>query len=163
MEVALEEAKKALSMQEVPIGCAVYSGGMLIDKAHNLTNYLRDPLAHAEMLCLERLSDEVLMKSELFITCEPCLMCLAALIKKKVARIVYSCKNPRFGGTSLYVSSGVLIETESPTEYLIRNENRKIKIEYCDDSERSIGILKEFYEGTNERVLIKGGIKKRKK
>ncbi|KAI5171106.1 tRNA-specific adenosine deaminase 2 [Nematocida sp. LUAm3] len=101
MDIAIEEAKKALKIEEVPIGCAVMHKGVCIEKAHNLTNTLRDPLAHAEILVLRRIKEEVLLESEIFITCEPCIMCLAALVKVKAKKIVYGCANTRFGGVSV--------------------------------------------------------------
>ncbi|KAI5192424.1 tRNA-specific adenosine deaminase 2 [Nematocida minor] len=133
MEIAIDEAKKALELEEVPIGCAVFHKGRCIDTAHNLTNKNRDPLAHAEMLCLERLPKEMLSEIELYVTCEPCIMCLALIIKLGIRTVVYACINPRFGGLSPFVAEGILSLVEkknepesNDTDYTVKNDQKTL-------------------------------------
>ncbi|KAI5191043.1 tRNA-specific adenosine deaminase 2 [Nematocida sp. AWRm77] len=112
MEIALEEAKAALLKKEVPIGCAVFYNGKCLEKAHNLTNTLRTPLAHAEMLAYQKIRKEIVPDTELFVTCEPCIMCMSMLAKLGVKRITYGCANPKFGGCTTYNVLSVFPECE---------------------------------------------------
>lgn len=137
MDIAVAEAQKALAEKEVPVGCAVFYNGNCIDRAHNLTNKNRDPLAHAEMLCLGRLESvkyDPKMLS-LFVTCEPCIMCMAAILKLGVGKVTYACKNTRFGGLTVYdVASAI--------------PNKEVKVKYKPDP-ISIQLLKQFYDQEN--------------
>ncbi|KAI5145175.1 tRNA-specific adenosine deaminase 2 [Nematocida parisii] len=108
MEIAMEEARRALVIDEVPIGCAVFYRGECIDRSHNLTNTLKDPLAHAEMISLQRIPADILAEVELYVTCEPCIMCLALIIKLRIKKVIYSCCNPRFGGLSVFIEQKIL-------------------------------------------------------
>ncbi|OAG28925.1 tRNA-specific adenosine deaminase 2 [Nematocida displodere] len=103
MDIALAEAEKAFKKEEVPIGCALFHRGVCIDKAHNLTNADKDPLSHAEMLCFQRLGKEYRPSEvEVVVTCEPCIMCMSLLLKLGIKKLTYGCKNPRFGGLTVF-------------------------------------------------------------
>ena len=103
MNKALIEAKQGAREDEVPIGAVlVAQDGTVLARAHNRTISLCDPTAHAEILALRaacltvgnyRLSD-----TTLYVTVEPCMMCLGALIHARVARIVFGTKEPKWGG-----------------------------------------------------------------
>ena len=79
MKAALEEAKKALERQEVPVGAVVVSNDMIIARAHNLTETLNDPTAHAEMQAITAatnyLGGKYLTECTVYVTVEPCPMC----------------------------------------------------------------------------------------
>ncbi|MEO0140473.1 MAG: nucleoside deaminase [candidate division WOR-3 bacterium] len=106
MSLALEEARKALSEGEVPVGCVIVIHGEVIARAHNRTESLRDPTAHAEMLALreaaERLGDWRLEGASVYVTLEPCVMCAGALVLARVKEVVYAAEDERFGAMSLY-------------------------------------------------------------
>lgn len=108
MRMALEEAHKALEQGEVPIGAVVVAGGRVIARAHNLTETLTDPTAHAEMqaitMATEYLGGKYLTDCELYVTIEPCPMCAAALNWAQTSRIVYGADDPR-RGYSLFTPS----------------------------------------------------------
>lgn len=171
MDIALEEAKKALEKEEVPIGCAVFYRGNCIDKAHNLTNKNKDPLAHAEVLCLERIDSNILSEIELYVTCEPCVMCLALILKMGIKKVVYGCINPRFGGLSLFKREGILQSDETrkndetsaeSTEYFHPNQNYSSSFSISpnilqmsfQENPDSITLLKGFYLLENERAPV---------
>lgn len=109
MDVALEEAWGALQRGEVPIGCAIYSqDGTLLATGSNRTNERGNATAHAELVALEQLAQRTQRdlqtglrhkRLRLYVTCEPCVMCAAAILHCGVfARVEYGCANARFGG-----------------------------------------------------------------
>jgi tRNA(adenine34) deaminase len=93
MRIALTEAEKALEKGEIPIGCVIVSNDLLIAKSHNLTETLRDATAHAEMQAFtsaaEYLGAKYLKDCTLYVTLEPCIMCLGASYWTQIERIVY--------------------------------------------------------------------------
>ena len=101
MLMALAEARKALEQKEVPIGAVVVAGGRVIARAHNLTETLTDPTAHAEMqaitIATDYLGGKYLTGCTLYVTVEPCPMCAAALNWAQVSKIVYGADDPRRG------------------------------------------------------------------
>ncbi|MGB9590586.1 MAG: nucleoside deaminase [candidate division WOR-3 bacterium] len=106
MSLALEEARKALSEGEVPVGCVVVLGGEIIARAHNRTESLRDPTAHAEILALReaaaRFGDWRLEGASVYVTTEPCVMCAGALVLARVREVIYALEDEKFGAMSLY-------------------------------------------------------------
>lgn len=101
MQMALEEARKALDAGEVPIGAVVVCKGRVIARSHNLTETLTDPTAHAEMQAITMATDylggKYLTDCTLYVTVEPCPMCAAALAWAQIPRIVYGADDPRRG------------------------------------------------------------------
>jgi tRNA(adenine34) deaminase len=101
MLVALEEARKALEEGEVPVGAALYRGDTLLWADHNRREALKDPTAHAEILCLrhgaEKLGDWRLQECTLYVTLEPCPMCAGALLMSRLGRCVFGAADPAAG------------------------------------------------------------------
>ena len=101
MEIALEEAKKALGKGEVPIGAVVVCQDRVVARAHNLTETLTDPTAHAEMqaitIATNELGGKYLTQCTLYVTVEPCVMCAGALGWAQVPNIVYGCRDEKRG------------------------------------------------------------------
>ena len=110
MEYALQEAKKAAQMGEVPIGAVVVKNGEIIASAHNLCEALKDPTAHAEILAIkkaaEKLGDFRLTGAELYVTLEPCPMCAGAAVNARISEIIFGAADPVKGAlgsvTNLY-------------------------------------------------------------
>jgi tRNA(adenine34) deaminase len=108
MGMALEEAEKAFSRGEVPVGAVVVDAkGRLLARAHNRTVTDQDPTAHAEMLALRKAAEKVgnyrLTGSALYVTVEPCCMCAGALVWARIGRLVYGAPDPKGGAAgSLY-------------------------------------------------------------
>jgi len=93
MEIALNEAKKAEKKGEVPIGCVIVKGGEVIAKAHNLRESMRCATAHAEVLAInkacKKLDNWRLSGCEMYVTLEPCEMCMGAIRNARVERVYY--------------------------------------------------------------------------
>ena len=108
MEIALQEAKKAGQIGEVPVGTIVVSGnGEIIAAAHNQTIKRVDPTAHAEILALRKAALEIsnyrLLNTTLYVTVEPCIMCMGAIVHARISRLVFGTTDPKWGAAgSLY-------------------------------------------------------------
>ena len=107
MNIALEEARKAQELDEVPVGCVIVRDGAIIAVAHNRTLTDRDPTAHAEMIAIRaaaaKLGSERLTGCDLHVTLEPCAMCAAAMSFARIRRLYYGAADPKGGA----VDSGV--------------------------------------------------------
>jgi tRNA(adenine34) deaminase len=105
MTRALTEAGTARAASEVPIGACVVLEDELLASAHNAPISTRDPTGHAEIRALRAAGKAAgayrLPGSTLYVTLEPCLMCLGAAIHARVARIVYGAPDPKIGATAL--------------------------------------------------------------
>ena len=101
MEVALEEARRAASTGEVPVGAAVLRNGTMVVRAHNEIVGRRDPTAHAELLAVQRalslLQTDRLSDCTLYVTLEPCAQCAGAIVLAKVGRVVFGAYDPKAG------------------------------------------------------------------
>jgi tRNA(adenine34) deaminase len=101
MQRALELARGAVAVAEVPVGAVLVRDGVLVAESHNLTRTLDDPTAHAEMVVLRRaaarLGTSRLLDSTLYVTLEPCSMCAGALVLAKVRRLVFAAADPKTG------------------------------------------------------------------
>ncbi len=107
MREAINEARKALEIGEVPIGAVVVCNGKIVGRGHNLTESTNDPTAHAEILAIREAAKTLknwrLTDCILYSTVEPCIMCTGALILARVKEVVYGVPDPKFGGSvSLY-------------------------------------------------------------
>ena len=132
MQKAIGEARRAFAEEEVPIGAVVVYKGRLIARAHNQVKRLNDPTAHAEMIAITQaasyLKNERLNGAVIYVTTEPCSMCIGALILARVKRLVFGAADEKAGacgsvidipGTAILnhhieISSGLLKE-ESAT------------------------------------------------
>ena len=110
MRLALAEAEKARDRDEVPVGAVVVAGKSVIARAHNLTETLNDPTAHAEMQAITAatsyLGGKYLTDCILYVTIEPCVMCAGALAWSQVSGLVYGAPDDKKGYTT--VSQGIL-------------------------------------------------------
>ena len=101
MDMALDEARKAQSAGEVPVGCVIVHDGAVIASAGNRTLGDRDPTAHAEMLAIRAaaraLGSERLTGCDLYVTLEPCAMCAAAISFARIRRLYYGAADPKGG------------------------------------------------------------------
>jgi len=101
MSLALEQALKAEEEGEVPVGAILVKDGLLIAKAHNQPISLNDPTAHAEIQLIraagEKLKNYRLTGTSLYVTLEPCAMCLGAIMHARVERIIFGAHDPKTG------------------------------------------------------------------
>ena len=101
MKIAISEANLAINKGEIPVGAVLIQDGNLIAKAHNQPILNHDPTAHAEVEVLRKagrkLKNYRLSGSTLYVTLEPCAMCLGAIMHARVERIVYGASDPKTG------------------------------------------------------------------
>lgn len=107
MTEALAEAVLAEANGEVPIGAVVVLNDLIIGRGHNRPISQNDPTAHAEMIALRNaartLNNYRLPGTTLYVTVEPCLMCMGALLQARVRRLIFGCHDPKAGAAgSLY-------------------------------------------------------------
>ncbi len=99
---ALELAREAAALGEVPVGAVVVKGGEIVGEGHNLTRTTSDPTAHAEIVAIRRaaeaLGQERLEDCALFVTLEPCAMCAGAIAHARLAALTYGASDPKGGG-----------------------------------------------------------------
>ena len=146
MEKAFQLAQEALAAGEVPVGCIFLHAGEILATGRNTVNETHNATHHAEMDCVDDVIkkckgsnhswSEVFKEVEVFVTCEPCIMCAQLLLDIQVKRIVYGCANERFGGC------GSVINVFEFGTYLpvIQGGIRK---------EEAVKLLKQFYDGEN--------------
>ena len=101
MQLALEQARLAESQGEVPVGAVLVSGEALVAAAYNAPISGCDPSAHAEIAVLRKAAGQLhnyrLPTSTLYVTIEPCTMCMGAIIHSRVQRVVFGAREPRAG------------------------------------------------------------------
>ena len=107
MGFALGEARKGGEADEIPVGAVVVRDGQAIGQAHNRREEMQSPTAHAEILALEAAAAHLkswrLEECVLYVTLEPCLMCVGAILQARVSRLVFGCLDPKGGAVeSLY-------------------------------------------------------------
>ncbi|MFQ5667438.1 MAG: tRNA adenosine(34) deaminase TadA [Candidatus Binatia bacterium] len=110
MQAALAVARQAAALGEVPVGAVLVRDGSIVSRAHNAPIGLNDPTAHAEILALRAAARHVenyrLSGTTLYVTAEPCMMCIGALVHARVARVVFGCREPCWGAVSLMYDVG---------------------------------------------------------
>ncbi len=101
MQVALRQAEQAFDQGEVPIGAVVVIDGLVVAKAYNQVEMLKDATAHAEILAITQASAAIgdwrLQDATLYVTKEPCAMCAGAMVNAKLGRVVFGLPDPRSG------------------------------------------------------------------
>lgn len=132
MRAALDEAHKALDKQEVPVGAVIVAKDIIIARAHNLTETLRDPTAHAEMQAITSatnyLGAKYLTGCTIYVTVEPCFMCAGALNWSHISAVVYGTEDIKKGFTR--VSPSLLHTKTKVRKGVLEPECRKIMIDF---------------------------------
>ena len=144
MMIALNEAKKAFDMDEVPIGAVVVKDGVVVSRAHNLREKKQRATAHAEVLAIEKACKKLgswrLDGCVLYVTLEPCTMCIGASILSRVDGVVYGADDPKGG------SLGSLFDVS-----LIKGFNHYPWVVSGICEEECSDLLKDFFK--NKRKL----------
>lgn len=107
MALALEEARKAAAQGEVPVGAVVVCGERIVGQGYNRREVLQDATGHAEIVAMRAASSGLsswrLSDCVLYVTLEPCIMCVGVVLQARVGRLVYGCSDPKGGAVeSLY-------------------------------------------------------------
>ena len=108
MNMALDEAKKAFDEGEVPVGAVIVKGGEIVAVAHNNREATNDATGHAETLAIRKACEDIgswrLEDCELYVTLEPCPMCMGAIINSRIKRVVYGAKDAKAGACGSLVN-----------------------------------------------------------
>jgi tRNA(adenine34) deaminase len=111
MAAALRAARAAGRRGEVPVGAVVVRAGRALGRGGNRTRAGHDPSAHAEIVALRRAArtagNHRLVGATVYVTLEPCLMCLGAMVQARVARVVFGAEDPKTGATALLASAEI--------------------------------------------------------
>ncbi|MBI4432994.1 MAG: nucleoside deaminase [Candidatus Omnitrophica bacterium] len=139
MRQAIKEAEKAFEKGDVPVGTLVVFENKIIGRAHNQTKLLNDATAHAEMIALtqacETLSSERLPGATVYVTLEPCPMCVGAMILARIDRLVFGAREPKTGACG----SIVHLLAEGKWNHTFRIEEGLLEFE-------SAALLEEFFK-----------------
>ena len=138
MELALEEAKKAADMGEVPIGAIVVKDNQIIGRGFNQRLTSNHVFAHAEMMAIDQacqtLGDWRLEGCSLYVTVEPCAMCSGTMIQARLSRLVYGTTEPKFGAH------------QSIVRLFDADFNHKVEITSGVLATESSNLLKKYYQ-----------------
>ena len=108
MNIALEEAKKARALQEVPIGAIVVWKDEIVARAYNLRETDQNAVAHAELLAIREACEVLgtwrLEEATLYVTLEPCPMCSGAIINSRIKRVVFGAHDPKAGCAGTFMN-----------------------------------------------------------
>ena len=101
MKEALKEAKKAYKKEEIPVGAVIVKDGEIIARAHNLKELKNSSISHAEILAIQKANKKLnawrLENCEMYITLEPCMMCMGAIINSRIKKIYVGTLDPKTG------------------------------------------------------------------
>ncbi len=138
MKEAIEEAKKAYLIDEVPIGAVATLNDEIVARSFNLIESMGDATKHAEILLINELSSKYgrrLSEITIYVTIEPCIMCAGAMIQSRIKRLVFGARDEKFGGVkSLY---------EIPTDSRL---NHNIEVEEGIYANECAKLMKDFFK-----------------
>ena len=144
MNLALEQARRGANHGEVPVGAVLVEDGRVIGAAFNQPILGCDPTAHAEILALREAARQKqnyrLAGTTLYVTLEPCIMCMGAMLHARVRRLVFGARDPKTGAArSLYQLGG--------------DERLNHSIEITDNilSEACAGLLRQFFQARRKQ------------
>ena len=144
MKAALLQARKAILIGEVPIGCVIVCEGKIIGRGYNRRNTDKSVLCHAEITAIrkacKKIGDWRLEDCTLYVTLEPCQMCAGAIVQSRIPRVVMGAMNPKAG-----CAGSILNILENP-EF-----NHQVDVTRGILEKESSGILKEFFTDLRKR------------
>lgn len=144
MKAALREAKKALALGEVPIGCVIVYEDKIIGRGYNRRNTDKSTLAHAEITAIKKASKKMgdwrLEDCEIFITLEPCQMCSGAIVQARIRDCIVGCMNPKAG------CAGSILNMLGRPEF-----NHQVNFTKGVLEEECSQILKDFFKELRKR------------
>lgn len=145
MQLALGEAREASRLNEVPVGAVIVNAdGQILSKAHNLRESTQNPVAHAEIVAIEAACKKTgswrLNECTLYVTLEPCVMCMGAVINSRIKRVVFGAADTKAGAVISNYGIGLDDTLNHKPEI-----TRSVLEEECSQ------ILKEFFEQLRNR------------
>ncbi len=151
MQLALEKAKLAPALGEVPIGAVLVLDGQVLAQVHNFREVWQDPTAHAEVVAIReaatRLGTWRLTGTTLYVTIEPCSMCAGAIIQSRITRLVFGAKDPKAGACGSVFNL--------PDE---RRLNHRVHVVGGVLEQESQGLIQTFFRGLRDGVGERAGL-----
>lgn len=148
MLAALKQAKKALLLGEVPIGCVIVHEDKIISRGYNRRNTDKNTLSHAELTAIRRagkvIGDWRLEECTLYVTLEPCQMCSGAIVQARIPQVVIGCMNPKAG------CAGSILNLLEMPEF-----NHQVRVERGVLEEECSAILKQFFKDLRIRNKLR--------
>ncbi len=136
MELALNQAQKAFKKKEIPIGCVIVKNGKVLAKAYNTREKSKSAIAHAEILAIKKACKRVknwrLEDAEIFVTVEPCLMCMGAILNARIKSVYFGAKNTSMENAKIDYTKSIL--------------NHKVNVYAGIKEEECASLLKSFFK-----------------
>ncbi len=133
MEIAIKEAKKAMKLGEIPVGAVVVYKNKVIGKGYNKKEKTKNSLMHAEILAINNacksMKDWRLNECEIYVTMEPCIMCMGAILESRIKTVYYGAINKKSHEYNLKIS-----------------KKEKIKMEYGKNFQKISEQINEFFK-----------------
>lgn len=108
MKIALDEAKKAANIDEVPVGAVIVKNGIIISRAFNTRESSKDATAHAEITAIKKACEALeawrLIDCEMYVTLEPCLMCSGAILQSRIEKLYIGTMDPKAGAAGSVIN-----------------------------------------------------------
>lgn len=108
MKIALDEAKKAANIDEVPVGAVIVKNGIIISRAFNTRESSKDATAHAEITAIKKACEALeawrLIDCEMYVTLEPCLMCSGAILQSRIEKLYIGTMDPKAGAAGSIIN-----------------------------------------------------------
>lgn len=139
MKLALDQARLAKDIGEVPIGAVIVRNGQVIASAYNKRETFKNPLAHAEILAINKASERLdswrLLDCTMYVTIEPCAMCAGAIVNSRIDRLVIGAMDPKMGACGSVVD-------------LVRHEKFNHRVDLVSGvlEDQCSSIMKEFFK-----------------
>jgi len=143
MRLALAQARRALALDEVPIGAVVVHEGVVVGAGFNHPVSSGDPTAHAEVVALRAAArargNYRLPGTTLYVTVEPCLMCVGAIVNARVDTVVYGAAEPKFGAVRSLLDVGALALNHrfEVIQGVLEEECRSLMVEFFKSRRRT--------------------------
>ncbi len=152
MKAALQQAKRALRLGEVPIGCVIVYEDKIIARGYNRRNTDKNTLSHAELTAIRRASKAIgdwrLEGCTLYVTLEPCQMCAGAIVQARIPAVVIGCMNPKAG------CAGSILNLLDMPEF-----NHQVQVARGILEKECSAILKEFFKHLRVRNKLEKTVK----
>ncbi|NLK73792.1 MAG: nucleoside deaminase [Clostridiales bacterium] len=152
MKEALKQAKKAIALGEVPIGCVIVYKDKIIGRGYNKRNTKKTTLAHAELIAIEKASKVIgdwrLEDCTMYVTLEPCQMCSGAIVQARIKRVVIGTMNPKAG------CAGSILNLLQMEEF-----NHQVELITGVMQEECTKVLQDFFKDLRVRNKIEKQLK----
>lgn len=148
MESALKEARAAASKGEIPVGAVIVRVGKVVARGSNRPIRTGDPTAHAEVVAIraaaKKLGNYRLTGCEIYVTVEPCAMCLGAILQARIKRLVYGAADPKAGAV------------KSVVRFPIHKTNHRLEIRGGVLAEECAAVLRDFFRARRKIKSVPG-------